>query len=185
MWRSSLATALTITAIRLVLVAFFVLNASAAFPDSRASAVPFVISGTTVAEPTKVAIVLIQGEGTATAERLVREGDVVSGYRVLAIHHDRVTFERHAESVDVRVGSNGGSSALSDTAVVIPYRHTKDVLVKIGSPPENIDEVRKQVEALVEQLRGTAAIRNGIDAATAIAGQSRRAPASEPLSSNR
>jgi type II secretory pathway component PulC len=131
--------------------------------DARNSpgAPPFLVSGTIVSPPTRIALIVILDEqGKAVGEVKVHEGDTVKGYRVVKIDPERVLFERDGQPSPIRVGN--AHHPVPVNAPVTPYERRKERPVNVVPPPDNIEDVKKQTETFMQQLRDSSEFQKGI-----------------------
>jgi len=129
------------------------------------AAVPFRVSGTLISPPTRIAlVVLLDEQGKATGEVKLHEGDIFEGYRLVSIEAHEVVFEQRGRTVSVKVGNDLPAAPTSAVVPVIPHERTKPRPGTIIPPPDNIEEIRRQTETFLEQLRQNAEFQKGLDA---------------------
>ena len=131
--------------------------------DSEGSAsLPFAVTGTMIAPPTKLAIISMTGSaGQAGAQMLASEGAVVAAYRVVSIHSDRVVFERDGHTFLVRVGAEARDALTSPPGTTSGRKGSAPL--RVVAPPANIEEIRQQTGAFIERLKANPEFQNGLD----------------------
>ena len=131
--------------------------------DARHSlAPPFLVSGTIISPPARIAVIVILDEqGKPVDERKIHEGDTVKGYRVATIDVDRVVFERDGQASPIRVKNEQQGARV--IAPVSPYERKRERPVNVVPPPDNIEDVKKQTETFLQQLRESPEFQKGIE----------------------
>jgi len=131
--------------------------------DSGGSAsLPFAVTGTMIAPPTKLAVIsMIGAAGQTRAQMLASEGAVVAAYRVVSIHSDRVVFERDGHTFLVRVGAEARDALTSPPGT--PSGRKGSAPLRVVAPPANIEEIRQQTGAFIERLKANPEFQNGLD----------------------
>jgi type II secretory pathway component PulC len=141
---------------------------------------PFRVSGTVISLPTKIALVVVlDAQGKSTSEFKLHEGDTVEGYRIANIHHDQVFFERNGQTFQIRVGHER-HAAPPQIAPVIPYQRKKERPATFVDPPDNIEEVRKQTETFMQQLKEHPEFQKGLEELKRRGGQRLEDPQATP-----
>lgn len=82
-------------------------DARAAAPsgDYTAALPAFWLTGIVMAPPASVALIVVRGvDDRPVGSLLVKEGETIQGYRVVAIGEDRVSLEREGQTFSVRLG---------------------------------------------------------------------------------
>jgi hypothetical protein len=128
----------------------------------RPADLPFAVAGTMTAPPTKLAVISMIGpEGRAGAQVLAGEGAVVAEYRVVSIHPGRVVFERDGLTFSVRVGAERQDAPAQGAPP--PYARTRTAPVTVVAPPANLEEIKRQSRAFIEQLKANPQFHNGLE----------------------
>lgn len=123
---------------------------------------PFLVVGTVLSPQTKVvAITILDEQGKSMRDVKLHEGESVEGYRVAKIQMDQVLFERDGQTFPIRVGND--RQPAPRTAPAVPYERKKEVRAEFVSPPDNLDEVRKQTEELIQRLKANPEFQKGLD----------------------
>ena len=121
---------------------------------------PFTVTGTMTAPPTKLAVIsLIGPEGRAGAQLLAGEGAVVAEYRVVSIDPGRVVFERDGLTFFVRVGAERQDAPAQGAPA--PHARKRPAPRTVVAPPANLEEIRQQSRAFIERLKATPQLQNG------------------------
>ena len=124
---------------------------------------PFLISGTVIAPATKIALIVILDEqGRALQALRLHEGETVNGYQVAQIREEHVLFERDGHTFLVRVGNDRQGRA---TDVVVPVARKREIAGEFVPPPNNIEEIKKQTDLVIERLKGNPGVPKGTGAA--------------------
>lgn len=126
-------------------------------PEQRAGIPPppFFIKGTVLSPGSRLAHVAVLDD--AQREKLVqqvREGETLEGYRLARIENHRVYFERAGVVFFLPVG--GSKSAAeppvpAEARILVPLQ--KERTAVFVPPPDNIGEIRQDLEGFVERLR--------------------------------
>jgi hypothetical protein len=133
---------------------------------------PFLVTGTMTAPPTKLAVISMIGrEGKAGAQMLASEGAVVAACRVV--------FERDAHAFFVRVGAER-QDALNAQGSTTQYVRTRSAPLRVVAPPANIEEIRQQTGAFVERLKANPQFQKSVE--TMLRRVREREEASQPAS---
>jgi hypothetical protein len=141
---------------------------------------PFLVTGTMTAPPTKLAVISMIGrEGKAGAQMLASEGAVVAAYRVVGIHPDRVVFERDGHAFFVRVGAER-QDVLDGQGSTTQYVRKRSAPLRVVAPPANIEEIRQQTGAFVERLKANPQFQKSVE--TMLRRVREREEASQPAS---
>jgi type II secretory pathway component PulC len=123
---------------------------------------PFLVVGTVLSPETKVvALTILDDQGNSTRAVKLHEGDSVEGYRVAKIQMDQVLFERDGQTFSIRVGND--RQPAPRIAPAIPYQRRKEVRGEFVSPPDNIEEVRRQTDEFIQRLKGNPEFQKGLD----------------------
>src|SRR5262245_4103475 len=89
----------------IALFALLWLGTANAQPLSGAGAQALLLSGTVVTGSMSAAVVVtLDSQGNPASSVLIREGDVISGYRLTRVEPDRALFERQGELFAIRLG---------------------------------------------------------------------------------
>jgi hypothetical protein len=132
--------------------------------DARTSpgAPPFLVSGTIVSPPTRIALIVILDEqGKAVSEVKVHQGETLKGYRVVKIDPEEVLFERDGQPSLIRVRNQ--QQPVPVIAPVTPYGRKKERPVNVVPPPDDIEAVKKQTEMFMQQLRESSEFQKGME----------------------
>ena len=114
------------------------------------------------APPTKLAVLSMTGSAGQTGDQMfASEGTVVAEYRVVSIHSDRVVFERDGHTFFVRVGTERQVAPAPGAAP--QHARKRAGPLTVVAPPANMEEIRQQTGALVEQLKANPEFRKGLD----------------------
>jgi type II secretory pathway component PulC len=124
---------------------------------------PFLVTGTMTAPPTKFAVISMIGrEGKGGAQMLASEGAVVAAYRVVSIHPDRVVFERDGIAFLVLVGAERQDSLNAQWSTT-QYVRRREAPLRVVAPPANIEEIRQQTGAFVERLKANPQFQKSVE----------------------
>ena len=124
---------------------------------------PLLVTGTVIAPPTKIALIVILDEqGKATAERTLHEGEDVNGYRIAKIQRDIVYFERDGRTFSIRVGNNR-QPIPTTINIVTPYQRKKEKPATFVPPPDDIEDVKRQTETFMERLKESPEFQKGLE----------------------
>ncbi len=145
------------------LVALFFLVTASAWAEDADHAPPFAVTGTVIANPTRIAtVILLDGRGKALGEMLLREGDIVEGYSVAAIQEDAVLFDRGGHTFAISV-AHTRSSISTAAEIVIPYERRKGKVTNVIPPPDNIDDIKRQSEVVIHRLQENQQFRRSLE----------------------
>ena len=149
-----------------VLPSLLLLIGAAAWAEEAPQAPPFLVSGTVISPPSKLAtVVILDEQGKAMGELMLHEGEAVNGYRIAKIQQDTVFFERDGQTFPIRVG-NDRQPIPTAIHVVTPYERKKEKPAHFIPPPDNIGDIRKQTETLMERLKENPEFQKGLEEVT-------------------
>jgi len=130
-------------------------------PGASARRLPFLVSGTIIAPSTRIALIVVLDEhGAAVQECRSHEGDTINGFQIARIAEEHVVFQRGGQTFTLRVGnqSPGGADGETRSAGGRP-----EIAGGLVPPPDNIEEIKKDTEALVERLKGNPLFQQGLE----------------------
>jgi type II secretory pathway component PulC len=135
-------------------------------PTQRAAVPPppFFIKGTVLSPDSRLAHVAVLDDAQRERQvHQVREGETLEGYRLARIDNHRVYFERDGVVFLLPVG--GSQPALetpvpADAQRLVPQKERTGEFVP---PPANIEEIRRETDSFVEQLRQNPEFRKALE----------------------
>ncbi len=142
-----------------------VLQATPAEQRAGVAPPPFFIKGTVLSPGSRLAHVAVLDD--AQREKLVhqvREGETLEGYRLAQIENHRVYFEREGVVFFLPVG--GSKSAAeppmpAEARLLVPQQ--KERTAVFVPPPDNIGEIRQDLDSFVERLRQDPGLRKRLE----------------------
>lgn len=135
-------------------------------PEQRAAVPPppFFIKGTVLSPDSRLAHVAVLDDAQRERQvHQVREGETLEGYRLARIDNHRVYFERDGVVFLLPVGGSKPTTEPpmpADAQRLVPQKERTGEFVP---PPANIEEIRRETDSFVEQLRQNPEFRKALE----------------------